>query len=122
MFLTELADIGDRIGVNLWEFEFRGRSLRSALSKLLSQVADCEGFEHGTHPLTATDVSVAIFPAFRRAGLRFKEPEYELVISQLTKRFGIDQSDLLPGFNALFPPISVPGPTVGYECARTDST
>eukprot|EP01122_Echinamoeba_exundans_P017372 TRINITY_DN913_c0_g1_i6.p1 TRINITY_DN913_c0_g1~~TRINITY_DN913_c0_g1_i6.p1 ORF type:complete len:655 (+),score=66.90 TRINITY_DN913_c0_g1_i6:2405-4369(+) len=104
MFMTEIAAIAEHVGVDIWRFEYHGRGIVRALDWMLSHLMGCEKFKYGTHPLSQADLTITVFPAFRRAALHLRDPRFEIAILKLADKFGIDAASMLPSFSTLMPP------------------
>lgn len=76
-----LAALGERVGVDLWNFESDdGRSIRKALDWLARFASGQTKWQHeqisGLHP-------EALYPLLRWAAIAYEEPEYEKRIGQI---------------------------------------
>ncbi|TBN04831.1 alginate lyase [Hyunsoonleella flava] len=84
--LTELATLGEWVGVDLWIYETAdGRSIRRALEFLRPYV---EAVQEGSPPRVWHYKQVVPYlpeilsPAFRMASIGYQDEEYELIVSQ----------------------------------------
>ena len=92
--LTQLATLGERVGVDLWNFQTRdGRSIRKALD-FLTPVAlsekkwDYQEIEGGVKP-------EMLFPVMRRAAAIYRDKSYQAVIMKVPDVNAGDRSRLL---------------------------
>jgi hypothetical protein len=106
MFMTEVAVIAEQVGVDFWRFEYHGRGIARALDWMLSHLMGCEKFKYGTHSLSHADLTITIFPAFRRASIHLGDPRFEIAIQRLAETYGIDSASMSPSFLTLLPPPS----------------
>lgn len=86
--LTELATLGEWVGVDLWTFETSdGRSIRRALEFLRPYV---EAVPEGSPPRVWHYKQIVPFlpeilaPAFRMASIGYQDEEYEAIVSQFS--------------------------------------
>jgi len=82
--LFDLAELGDKVGVDLWHFKTAdGRSLRAALDLLAPYVDPTKKWPHQQiHPI-ALDDRLSLAALLRRAALVYHEPRYEQLLTRL---------------------------------------
>jgi hypothetical protein len=92
--LTHLATLGQRVGVDLWNYQTRdGRSIRKALD-FLAPIAigqkkwDYQEIEGGVKP-------EILFPVMRRAALVYRDKSFQTVMSKVPEVNPSDRSRLL---------------------------
>jgi hypothetical protein len=92
--LTRLATLGERAGVDLWNFQTRdGRSIRKALD-FLTPVAigekkwDYQEIEGGVKP-------EMLFPVMRRAAAIYRDKSYQALMARVTASSPSDRSRLI---------------------------
>jgi hypothetical protein len=78
-----LATLGDRVGIDLWNFQTAdGRSIRKAVDWLAPFASGATDWKHqqisGLHP-------ESLYPLLRRAALAYDEPGYEKRIAEIPK-------------------------------------
>jgi Alginate lyase len=79
--LFALATMGDKLGVDLWNFETPdGRSMRKALDWLIPFAAGEKKWEH--EQIKGVQGGT-LAPFLRRAAVRYQEPRYEQLIEKL---------------------------------------
>jgi len=79
--LTELATLGDRVGVDLWHFETRdGRSIRRALDYLLPYAESQKSWPY--KEIGGVEPEVLAAPLFEASGA-YKEPRYAAAARKL---------------------------------------
>jgi hypothetical protein len=79
--LTQLATLGERVGVDLWNYKSDdGRSLRGAIDFLIPFATKEKKWEHQQiEPLSG----MAMFVPLRRAAAAYREPEYDEIATEL---------------------------------------
>jgi hypothetical protein len=86
--LTELATLGEWVGVNLWTFETAdGRSIKRALEFLRPYVEEVpEGWppRFWQYKQIVPFLPEILAPAFRMASLGYKDEEYEAIVRQFS--------------------------------------
>jgi len=82
--LFDLAELGDKVGVDLWHFKTAdGRSLQAALDLLAPYVDPTKKWPHQQiHPI-ALDDRLSLAALLRRAALVYHEPRYEQLLTRL---------------------------------------
>jgi len=92
--LTQLATLGERVGVDLWNFQTRdGRSIRKALD-FLTPIAigekkwNYQEIEGGVKP-------EMLFPVMRRAAAIYRDKSYEAVMIKVPEVNATDRNRLL---------------------------
>ena len=79
--LTELATLGDRVGVDLWHFETRdGRSIRRALDYLLPYAESQKSWPY--KEIGGVEPEALAAPLFEASGA-YKEPRYAAAARKL---------------------------------------
>jgi hypothetical protein len=91
--LTELAILGERAGVDLWGYKTAdGRSIRAALLYLAPYGL---GERKWPHQQIAEWTPQAVFPALRRAAIRYRDDEFAVVAAKLPPLAANDRSNLI---------------------------
>jgi hypothetical protein len=91
--LTQLATLGERVGVDLWNFQTRdGRSIRKAFDFLtpivLGQKWEYQEIEGGVKPET-------LFPLMRRAAAIYRDKSFQTIMAKVPDVNPADRSRLL---------------------------
>jgi len=95
--LTLLADLSDRVNVDLWNFKTQdGRSIQVAVDWLIPFATGKETWKH--QQISGSISAAALFIPLRRASYAYHDPKYEATIAKL--KGGADGGD-----NLRFPPI-----------------
>jgi hypothetical protein len=91
--LTLLATLGERVGVDLWNYRTSdGRSIRRALDYL---VPFSFGEKKWPHQEIGEWRPDALFPLLRRAANRYRDAEYRAVILKIPPAASADRVNLL---------------------------
>jgi hypothetical protein len=91
--LMQLAILGERVGVNLWNFETKdGRSIRKALDFL---TAIAIGEEKWQYPELGGPKPESLFPLMRRAALVYHDKPYQMLMAKVPDVDSADRSRLL---------------------------
>lgn len=91
--LMQLATLGERAGVDLWNFKTRdGRSIRKALEFLIPVALGEEQWRYQELGGVKPD---SLFPLMRRAALRYRDAKYQAVMAKVPAVGGSDRSWLL---------------------------
>jgi hypothetical protein len=91
--LMLLATLGERVGVDLWNYQTAdGRSIRKALDFLTPFAL---GEQKWTHQQLGEWPPQMLFPLLRRAALRYPEQKYQALLSKLPAMNAADRSQLL---------------------------
>jgi hypothetical protein len=99
--LTLLATLGERVGVDLWNYRTAdGRSIRRALDYLMTFAL---GEMKWPHQQLGEWSPQNLFPVMRRAAARFKDEQYRRVLAKLPDVGLADRSRLLSPANLQFP-------------------
>ena len=89
--LMTLADLGDRVGVDLWDFETSdGRSIRKALEYLAPFA-----FEDQKWPYTSQPSQQSLSPLIRRAAVHYHDSAIERFLSNIPPVGAADRARLL---------------------------
>ena len=81
--LFDAASLGDKLGLDLWNFETSDkRSIRKALDWLLPFAT---GDKKWSYPQVSDRQPEKLAPFLRRAAVRYREPAYEKAISKLPR-------------------------------------
>jgi hypothetical protein len=91
--LTELATLGQRVGVDLWNFQTRdGRSIRKALDFLIPIAVGTQEWQYqelgGVKP-------ESLFPLMRRAAVIYRDKQYQASLAKVPDVDLADRSRLL---------------------------
>jgi hypothetical protein len=79
--LTLLAALGDKVGVDLWNYETAdGRSIRKAIEYLFSFAI---GDEKWPHQQITEFSPQSLFPVMRRAGLKYKDEKFRALLLRI---------------------------------------
>jgi len=94
--LTELATLGERVGVDLWNFQTHdGRSIRKALDFLTPIAIGAQKWQY--QELGGVKAE-SLFPIMRRAAVIYRDKQYQALMAKVP---GVDLADrsrlLLPG-------------------------
>jgi hypothetical protein len=75
----ELATLGDRVGVDLWNYQTKdGRGIRKALDYMAPYMDASKAWQHEQiEPMNRMELATLL----RRAALAYKEPRYEAMLS-----------------------------------------
>jgi hypothetical protein len=75
----ELATLGDRVGVDLWNYETKdGRGIRKALDYMAPYMDASKAWQHEQiEPMNRLELATLL----RRAAIAYKEPRYEAMLS-----------------------------------------
>jgi hypothetical protein len=86
--LMSLADLGERVGVDLWNFQTKdGRSIRHALDFLLPYATGSKKWEY--RQITEFTPQELVFPLLK-AAMKLRNPDYE----RAAEKIGIPDRDL----------------------------
>jgi len=91
--LTELATLGERVGVDLWNFQTRdGRGIRKALDFLIPIAVGAQKWQYqelgGVKP-------ESLFPLMRRAAVIYRDKQYRALMAKVPDVDLADRSRLL---------------------------
>lgn len=91
--LMDLADLGDRVGLDLWNYKTAdGRSLRTAIDFLLpAALGEKEWVKKDIRDPKIGDM----IPLLRRAANKYNEPKYEAAAKKLQEKDRRERVDLL---------------------------
>ena len=79
--LTLLATLGDKVGVDLWNYETAdGRSIRKAIEYIYPFAI---GGEKWPHQQISEFSPQALFPVMRRAGLKYKDEKFRALLFRI---------------------------------------
>lgn len=91
--LTELADLGQRVGVDLWHFETPDhRSIPAALNFLLPFAT---GEQKWAHKEIGNLSGASLIAPLRRAGAALKDPKYEAAVGKIKAAGGTSAREML---------------------------
>ena len=91
--LIELATLGERVGVDLWNYQTPdGRSIRKALTYLAAFAFNERKWEHqqlgGWEPQS-------LYPLLRKAALRYQDAPYQMLMAKVPELDAADRQNLL---------------------------
>jgi hypothetical protein len=90
--LTTLADLGQRLEVDLWDYTTAdGRSIRKALDWLIPFALNQKKWEH--QQIVPLESHILLVP-LRRAEAAYHEPHYEEVVRETSGDFSTDRDNL----------------------------
>lgn len=90
-FMTEIAMIARHVGIDFWDFEYQGRSLKKAIDWIIPYLLQEKKFEYGTHTLTQVDLLINYLPIMRRVANEKKEMQYERYYEKIVKIYDVKE-------------------------------
>jgi hypothetical protein len=93
--LTQLATLGERVGVDLWNYSARPGTTPALRAALLYLAPYALGEKKWPYPQIGTWTPSALFPVLRRAAAHYRDEEFSTIVRKLPPRAPTDRAILL---------------------------
>jgi hypothetical protein len=93
--LTQLATVGDGVGVDLWSYTPAGRNGPAIRDALLYLVPYALGDAKWPHQQIGDWDLAALFPVFRRAGAHYRDPDFQAFMRRVPPPAPTDRGALI---------------------------